>query len=94
MELLKFNKNLSNTGPGDLTNGLLRLINISFAFYLAAMSAFMIDGSKCFSAKFHVEIHNSSFAYATYKISFMWETFREMESSSSTTVMVTVLPIE
>jgi len=60
---------LSNTGPSDQTSGLLRLINVSFAFYQADMSAFVIGGSKCFSAKFHVEIHNSSFAYATYNSS-------------------------
>ena len=57
---------LSNTGPSDQTSGLLRLINVSFAFYQATTSSFMIGGSKCFSAKFHVEIHNSSFAYSTY----------------------------
>jgi len=60
---------LSNTGPSDQTSGLLRLINVSFAFYQADMSAFVIGGSKCFSAKVHVEIHNSSFAYATYNSS-------------------------
>ena len=57
---------LSNTGPNDQTSGLLRFINVSFAFYQIAMNSFMISGSKCFSAKFHVEIHNSSFAYTTY----------------------------
>ena len=57
---------LSNTGPSDQTSGLLRLINVSFAFYQPAVSTFVIGGSNCFSAKFHVEIHNSSFAYATY----------------------------
>ena len=60
---------LSNTGPNDQTSGLLRLINVSFAFYQVAMNSFMIGGSKCFSAKFHVEIHNSSFAYTSYNSS-------------------------
>ena len=57
---------LSNIGPSDQTSGLLRLINVSFAFYQAAKNSFMIGGSKCFSAKFYVEIHNSIFAFATY----------------------------
>ena len=57
---------LSHTGPSGQTSGLLLLINVSFAFYQPAMNSLMIGGSKCFSTKFHVEIHNSSFAYSTY----------------------------